>query len=146
MAYQLEKINQAVRADKLGFMEECDHQYQKKVEQAADLICKNMKLSPVVLLSGPSGSGKTTTAHKITAELQRRLEEAGSEVLSLAAHPGLAATSLLRGRRGRLVEAAESALIGLLGHDDVGGAQPTLMAATCAMMGFSAISPFCMSL
>ena len=72
MAYQLEKINQAVRADKLGFMEECDHQYQKKVEQAADLICKNMKLSPVVLLSGPSGSGKTTTAHKITAELQRR--------------------------------------------------------------------------
>lgn len=72
MAYQLEKINQAVRADKLGFMEECDRQYQKKVEQAADLICKNMKLSPVVLLSGPSGSGKTTTAHKITAELQRR--------------------------------------------------------------------------
>lgn len=72
MAYQLEKINQAVRADKLGFMEECDHQYQNKVEQAADLICKNMKLSPVVLLSGPSGSGKTTTAHKITAELQRR--------------------------------------------------------------------------
>lgn len=72
MAYQLEKINQAVRGDKLGFMEECDHQYQKKVEQAADLICKNMKLSPVVLLSGPSGSGKTTTAHKITAELQRR--------------------------------------------------------------------------
>ena len=72
MAYQLEKINQAVRADQLGFMEECDHQYQKKVEQAADLICKNMKLSPVVLLSGPSGSGKTTTAHKIPAELQRR--------------------------------------------------------------------------
>lgn len=72
MAYQLEKINQAVRADQLGFMEECDHQYQKKVEQAADLICKNMKLSPVVLLSGPSGSGKTTAAHKITAELQRR--------------------------------------------------------------------------
>lgn len=72
MAYQLEKINQAVRADKLGFMQACDAEYQKKVEQAADLICKNMKLSPVVLLSGPSGSGKTTTAHKITAELQRR--------------------------------------------------------------------------
>ena len=72
MAYQLEKINQAVRQDKLGFMQACDAEYQKKVEQAADLICKNMKLSPVVLLSGPSGSGKTTTAHKITAELQRR--------------------------------------------------------------------------
>ena len=72
MAYQLEKINQAIRADKLGFMEECDRDYQKKVEQAADLICKNMSKSPVVLLSGPSGSGKTTTAYKITAELQRR--------------------------------------------------------------------------
>ncbi len=72
MAYQLEKINQAIRADKLGFMEECDRDYQKKVEQAADLICKNMTKSPVVLLSGPSGSGKTTTAYKITAELQRR--------------------------------------------------------------------------
>ena len=72
MAYQLEEINRAVRQDKLGFMEACDAEYQKKVEQAADLICKNMKLSPVVLLSGPSGSGKTTTAHKITAELQRR--------------------------------------------------------------------------
>ena len=72
MAYQLEEINRAVRQDKLGFMQACDAEYQKKVEQAADLICKNMKLSPVVLLSGPSGSGKTTTAHKITAELQQR--------------------------------------------------------------------------
>ena len=72
MAYQLEEINRAVRQDKLGFMQACDAEYQKKVEQAADLICKNMKLSPVVLLSGPSGSGKTTTAHKVTAELQRR--------------------------------------------------------------------------
>lgn len=72
MAYQLEHINQAIRADKLGFMEACDRDYQKKVEQAADLICQNMSKSPVVLLSGPSGSGKTTTAHKITAELRRR--------------------------------------------------------------------------
>ena len=86
MAYQLEEINRAVRADKFGFMEECDHQYQKKVEQAADLICKNMKLSPVVLLSGPSGSGKTTTAHKITAELQRR--GAGPHTISLGDYFG----------------------------------------------------------
>lgn len=72
MAYQLEDINRAVRTDKMGFMEECDQEYQKKVEQAADLICENMKKSPVVLLSGPSGSGKTTTAYKIRAELERR--------------------------------------------------------------------------
>ena len=62
-------------------------------------------------------------------------------MLSLAAHPGLAATSLLRGRRGRLVEAAESALIGLLGHDDVGGAQPTLMAATADLPGDTYVGP-----
>ncbi len=72
MAYQLEEINRAVRQDKVGFMEECDHEYQNKVNQAADLICENMKKSPVVLLSGPAGSGKTTTAHKIRAELERR--------------------------------------------------------------------------
>lgn len=72
MAYQLEDINRAVRTDPLGFMEACDRDYQKKVEHAADLICENMKKSPVVLLSGPSGSGKTTTAYKIRAELERR--------------------------------------------------------------------------
>ena len=72
MAYQLEEINRAVRQDKLGFMQACDAEYQKKVERAADLICENMKKSPVVLLSGPSGSGKTTTAYKIRAELERR--------------------------------------------------------------------------
>ena len=38
MAYQLEEINRAVRQDKLGFMQACDAEYQKKVEQAADLI------------------------------------------------------------------------------------------------------------
>jgi len=72
MAYQLQEINAAVRRDSVGFMEECDHAYQEKVAQAADLICRNMAQSPVVLLSGPSGSGKTTTADKIRLELERR--------------------------------------------------------------------------
>ena len=76
-----------------------------------------------------------------TAELQRRLEGAGSEVLSLAAHPGLAATSLLRGRRGRVVEVVESALIALLGQSDVGGALPTLMAATADLPGDTFVGP-----
>ena len=76
-----------------------------------------------------------------TAELQRRLEGAGSEVLSLAAHPGLAATSLLRGRRSRVVEVVESALIALLGHSDVGGALPALMAATAELPGDTFVGP-----
>ena len=72
MAYQLKEINQSVKADPAAFMEACDHQYQAKVAQAADLVCENMKQSPVVLLSGPSGSGKTTTAGKLRRELERR--------------------------------------------------------------------------
>jgi len=81
MAYQLQEINAAVRRDPVGFMEECDHAYQEKVAQAADLICRNMAQSPVVLLSGPSGSGKTTTADKIRQELVRR--GVGSHAISM---------------------------------------------------------------
>lgn len=77
-----------------------------------------------------------------SAELQRRLEGAGSEVLSLAAHPGLAATSLVRTRRRhRPVEAANDAIVALLGHSDVGGAQPTLMAATAELSGDTFVGP-----
>jgi len=72
MAYRLSEINAAVRRDPVGFMEECDQGYQDKIARAADLICENMKKSPVVLLSGPSGSGKTTTAEKLSQELERR--------------------------------------------------------------------------
>ena len=72
MAYQLNEINQRVKSDPLAFMEECDAVYQGKIAAAADRICENMKVSPVVLLSGPSGSGKTTTAMKLRQELERR--------------------------------------------------------------------------
>lgn len=72
MAYKLADINAAVRRDPVGFMEECDQNYQDKVAKAAGRICENMKKSPVVLLSGPSGSGKTTTAEKLSQELERR--------------------------------------------------------------------------
>ena len=72
MAYQLKDINHGVRTDPIGFMEACDADYQAKVSAAADMVCENMKRSPVVLLSGPSGSGKTTTAMKLRQELERR--------------------------------------------------------------------------
>ena len=49
-----------------------DAEYAKKVSDAADRVCNNLKKSPIVLLSGPSGSGKTTTAQKIEEELKRR--------------------------------------------------------------------------
>lgn len=72
MAYQLNEINRRIREDVKGFMEECDRGYDAKVAGAADRIIRNMKQSPVVLLSGPSGSGKTTTAKKVEKELERR--------------------------------------------------------------------------
>ena len=71
MAYQLQEINDRLRADAKGFVEECEHNYQRRIEAAADRIVANMDKSPIVLLSGPSGSGKTTTALKLEEELER---------------------------------------------------------------------------
>jgi len=71
MAYQLKEINDAVRSDPKGFVEECDAAFAKKIERAARKIADNRVNSRIVLLSGPSGSGKTTTAKKIEAELER---------------------------------------------------------------------------
>ena len=72
MSYSLKEINYRTVADPKGLIEECDFEYQKKVERAADLIIQNLPNSPIVLLSGPSGSGKTTTAMKIEEELKKR--------------------------------------------------------------------------
>ena len=69
MAYSLKEINEAVRGDPQGFVEECDAAYHKKIEKAARQIADNLSRSRIVLLSGPSGSGKTTTAKKIEAKL-----------------------------------------------------------------------------
>lgn len=70
MAYSLKEINEAIRSDPKGFVEECDAAYNKKIEKAARQIADNRTNSRIVLLSGPSGSGKTTTAKKIEAKLE----------------------------------------------------------------------------
>ncbi len=72
MAYELKRINEAIRSDPKGFLEECDAAYQKKIDAAAEKIIRNLPNSPLVLLSGPSGSGKTTTAMKIDQALEKR--------------------------------------------------------------------------
>ena len=71
MAYSLSKINDAVRSDPQGFVQESDEGYNKKIETAARKIADNLSKSRIVLLSGPSGSGKTTTAKKIEAKLEQ---------------------------------------------------------------------------
>ena len=72
MAYQIEEINRKAHDDPSAFLAECDASYRRRIEEAADRICKHREESPIVLLSGPSGSGKTTTALKLEEELERR--------------------------------------------------------------------------
>ena len=72
MSYQLQEINQKLSTNPLAFVEECEAQYQRQVEAAAQQILVNMKACPIVLLSGPSGSGKTTTAIKLAEELAKQ--------------------------------------------------------------------------
>lgn len=70
--FKLTEINEALRTDPKAFLDQCDAQYQAKVESAANLIAMRASTCPIVLLSGPSGSGKTTTAMKIAEALEKR--------------------------------------------------------------------------
>jgi NAD(P)-dependent dehydrogenase (short-subunit alcohol dehydrogenase family) len=64
-----------------------------------------------------------------TAELQRRLAEAGSPVLATAAHPGYAATNLQFHSGRRLNEVVSRIGNRVVAQDEDGGALPTLYAA-----------------
>jgi NAD(P)-dependent dehydrogenase (short-subunit alcohol dehydrogenase family) len=75
-----------------------------------------------------------------TSELQRRLTQAGSPVIATAAHPGLAATNLMRPQGRPLARLAELALTPLAQSDDA-GALPTLYAAVRDVPGDSYAGP-----
>jgi len=77
-----------------------------------------------------------------TAELQRRLTEAGSTVLSVAAHPGYAATNLQSGSGSAITRFAMEKLGNrLLAQDARGGALPTLYVATADVAGNTFAGP-----
>jgi NAD(P)-dependent dehydrogenase (short-subunit alcohol dehydrogenase family) len=77
-----------------------------------------------------------------TAELQRRLTEAGSPVLAMAAHPGYAATNLQSHSGSRLLRLAMEQLGNrLLAQDAAAGALPTLYAATADLPGNTFAGP-----
>jgi NAD(P)-dependent dehydrogenase (short-subunit alcohol dehydrogenase family) len=76
-----------------------------------------------------------------TAELQRRLTEAGSGVLAMAAHPGYAATNLQFHSGKRLQDMFSVVSNRLLGQSEEGGALPTLYAATADIPGNSFAGP-----
>jgi NAD(P)-dependent dehydrogenase (short-subunit alcohol dehydrogenase family) len=76
-----------------------------------------------------------------TAELQRRLTEAGSPVLANAAHPGYAATNLQFHSQRRSLDLISVIGNRLLAQDEAGGAQPTIYAAVGEMPGNSFAGP-----
>lgn len=71
MAFQLEEINVMAKNPR-DFLAMADRNYDRKINQAADLIIANRHNSPIVLLAGPSGSGKTTSTLKIRDALLRK--------------------------------------------------------------------------
>ncbi len=76
-----------------------------------------------------------------TAELQRRLAAAGSEVIANAAHPGYAATNLQSHSENRLMEVLMVVGNRVIAQDDNGGALPTLYAAVADVPGNSYAGP-----
>ncbi|MFJ9427258.1 oxidoreductase [Streptomyces sp. NPDC101249] len=75
-----------------------------------------------------------------TAELQRRLTAAGSDVIATVANPGLADTNLISHASSTRVRIM-NALLRPLSQDEDGGAHTTLYAATADIPGNSYISP-----
>jgi NAD(P)-dependent dehydrogenase (short-subunit alcohol dehydrogenase family) len=76
-----------------------------------------------------------------TAELQRRLTAAGSDVLANAAHPGYASTNLQFHSGRRAFDLLGSVGNRLLAQDENGGSLPTLYAAVADVPGNSFAGP-----
>jgi NAD(P)-dependent dehydrogenase (short-subunit alcohol dehydrogenase family) len=76
-----------------------------------------------------------------TAELQRRLQAAGSQVLAMAAHPGYAATNLQFHSERRSYDLISRIGNALIAQDEDGGALPTLYAAVAEIPGDSFAGP-----
>ncbi|MBE1524005.1 oxidoreductase [Nesterenkonia lutea] len=90
----------------------------------------------------PQAYGQSKLANLLfTLELQHRLEQAGSSVQSLAAHPGYSATSLGTQGRGKPLVSAVNLAGRLFAQTSAQGALPTLFAATQDLPGGSYIGP-----
>jgi NAD(P)-dependent dehydrogenase (short-subunit alcohol dehydrogenase family) len=76
-----------------------------------------------------------------TAELQRRLTEAGSPLLATAAHPGYAATNLQFHYGARAADLFNVISNRLFAQDAEAGAQPTIYAAVAEIPGNSYVGP-----
>jgi NAD(P)-dependent dehydrogenase (short-subunit alcohol dehydrogenase family) len=89
-----------------------------------------------------SAYGQSKLANLLfTAELQRRLTEAGSPVLAMAAHPGYTATNLQFHSGKKLQDWVSHLGNVVLAQGEDGGALPTLYAATAEVPGNSFAGP-----
>jgi NAD(P)-dependent dehydrogenase (short-subunit alcohol dehydrogenase family) len=89
-----------------------------------------------------SAYGQSKLANLLfTAELQRRLTEAGSPVLAMAAHPGYTATNLQFHSGKKLQDWVSHLGNAVLAQGEDGGALPTLYAATADVPGNSFAGP-----
>ena len=80
MQVKLSEINDSIKNNAAGFIDECDAAYYARVCEIAEDIRNNAQKRPIVLISGPSGSGKTTTA----MTLEKMLDEWGIETHTLS--------------------------------------------------------------
>jgi NAD(P)-dependent dehydrogenase (short-subunit alcohol dehydrogenase family) len=76
-----------------------------------------------------------------TLELQRRLQQAGSDVRAMAAHPGYSATGLQQRTESFVQNAIMAVTNRLLAQSEEMGALPTLYAATQDLPGNSYVGP-----
>ncbi len=76
-----------------------------------------------------------------TLELQRRLDDAGSGVRALAAHPGYAATNLQSRSESRIMDGFMKVANKVFAQSDEMGALPTLFAASQDLPGNSYLGP-----
>ena len=65
------KENFASAAEERAFVESCEAEFEKRLDEIAERVASDKKLR-LVALSGPSCSGKTTTANKLISELESR--------------------------------------------------------------------------
>lgn len=90
----------------------------------------------------PQAYGQSKLANLLFAqELQHRLEQAGSPVLSMAAHPGYSATNLGTQGRSKPLVAAVNLAGRLFAQTSEQGALPTLFAATQDIPAGSYVGP-----
>ncbi|NGN67629.1 SDR family NAD(P)-dependent oxidoreductase [Streptomyces sp. A7024] len=89
---------------------------------------------------GAYGQSKLAN-HLFAHELQRKLSAAGSSVISVVAHPGIATTNLMNVEGRGLRYRVEKSIVQSIAHSAEAGALPSLYAATADIPGDSYIGP-----